>query len=177
MFMEKMKQDLLNNFIKPNNEVDIENKKDHELNDNDRMKLINKKLDEEFLIETYKNFLDKKNDLNCRGCADVNEYVFNDVEFISDHYQNKEKGIFLTSINCERWKEQINHSFKNYREYFHQKLSDRQNHLLFVGDIYIVLPGGVGTIFEAMQAIVSNDINEFMKFKSEGVKKKGFFSK
>ena len=77
------------------------------------------------------------------------------------YYGCKEKGLFLTSINCERWKEQINHSFKNYREYFYQKLSDRQNHLLFVGDIYIVLPGGVGTIFEAMQAIVNNDINNY----------------
>ena len=79
------------------------------------------------------------------------------------YYGCKEKGIFLISINCERWKEQVSHSFKNYREYFHQKLTDRQNHLLFVGDIYIVLPGGVGTIFEAMQAIVSNDINDTSK--------------
>jgi len=79
------------------------------------------------------------------------------------YYGCKEKGLFLTSINCERWKEQISHSYKNYREYFHQNLSERQNHLLFLGDIYIVLPGGIGTIFEVMQAIVNNDINNTNK--------------
>jgi uncharacterized protein (TIGR00730 family) len=79
------------------------------------------------------------------------------------YYGCKEKELFLISINCEKWKEQINHSFKNYREYFHKSLHERQNHLLFVGDIYIVLPGGVGTIFEAMQAIVNNDIKETNK--------------
>ena len=94
-------QELLKNvFRKPENE-DPENKKEHELNDNDRMKLINKKMEESFLIETYSNFLQKRNDLNCKGCSDVNEYVFNDVEFISDHYQNKEKGLFFKINKCK----------------------------------------------------------------------------
>ena len=94
-------QELLKNvFKKPENE-DVENKKEHELNDNDRMKLINKKMEESFLIETYSNFLQKRNDLNCKGCSDVNDYVFNDVEFISDHYQNKEKGLFFKINKCK----------------------------------------------------------------------------
>jgi len=54
-------QELLKNvFKKPENE-DVENKKEHELNDNDRMKLINKKMEESFLVETYSNFLHSKN--------------------------------------------------------------------------------------------------------------------
>lgn len=94
-------QELLNNVFSSKKEEDIENKKEHELNDNDRMKLINKKLEDSFLIETYSNFLEKRNDLNFKGCSDVNEYVFNDVEFISDHYQNKEKGLFFKINKCK----------------------------------------------------------------------------
>jgi len=75
----------------------------------------------------------------------------------------KENNLFLTSVNCYRWKEQVDPLFKNYREYFHKSILERQNHLLFIGDIYIVLPGGCGTIFEAMQAITCNDIKESNK--------------
>jgi uncharacterized protein (TIGR00730 family) len=84
--------------------------------------------------------------------------------YMGDIYTGcKENNLLLTSINCYRWKEAIDPSFKNYREYFHHDLSQRQNHLLFIGDIYIVFPGGCGTIFEAMQAITTNDIKESCK--------------
>jgi hypothetical protein len=64
------------------------------------MKLINKKMDDNFLIETYNNFLDKRNDLNCKNCSNVNEYVFDDVEFISDHYKNKNRGLLTKIDKC-----------------------------------------------------------------------------
>ena len=79
---------------------DITSKKENELTDDDRMKLINKKMDDNFLIETYNNFLDKRNDLNCKNCSNVNEYVFDDVEFISDHYQNKNRGLLTKIDKC-----------------------------------------------------------------------------
>ena len=41
-------------------EIKPELKKEHELNVNDRVHLINKKIDENFLIETYENLVDKK---------------------------------------------------------------------------------------------------------------------
>ena len=37
-----------------------EEKKEHELSDNDRMLLITKKVDENFLTETYENIISKK---------------------------------------------------------------------------------------------------------------------
>ena len=77
--------------------------------------------------------------------------------------ERKENNLYLTSVNCYRWKEIIDPSFKNYREYFHHNLSERQNHLLFIGDIYIALPGGCGTLFEALQVITFNDIKETNK--------------
>jgi len=84
--------------------------------------------------------------------------------YMGDIYTGcKENNLLLSSINCYRWKEATDPSFKNYREYFHHDLSQRQNHLLFIGDIYIVLPGGCGTLFEALQAITYNDIKETNK--------------
>ena len=53
-------QELLKSVFKKTENEDVENKKEHELNDNDRMKLINKKMEESFLIETYSNFLQKR---------------------------------------------------------------------------------------------------------------------
>ena len=40
---------------------------------------------------------------------------------------------------------------------------DRQNVLISIGDAYIALPGGVGTIYEALQCITLNDVKEASK--------------
>ena len=52
--------DYLNHFLNPV-DVNPESKKDHELNTNDRMYLINKKIDENFLLEVYENLIKNKN--------------------------------------------------------------------------------------------------------------------
>ena len=81
-------------------EIEPELKKEHELNTNDRMHLINKKLDENFLLEIYENMINKKKYIKDENIVDVNDYVFNDIEFIQDHYFDKNKGIFNKLDSC-----------------------------------------------------------------------------
>jgi hypothetical protein len=79
-----------------------EEKEEHELNTSDRMSLINKQIDENFLMDTYETFL-KRDEVfmeNNHTLVDVNDYVFNDVEFLHDHYLNKEKGLFQKLNKC-----------------------------------------------------------------------------
>ena len=45
-------------FTQPN--IEPESKKEHELNNEDRMQLINKKIDDNFLLEIYENLIEKK---------------------------------------------------------------------------------------------------------------------
>ena len=80
--------------------VNIDLKKDHELSNDDRMVLVNKKIDEKFLLEIYENLIDKKKYINNQNNVDVNEYVFNDIEFLQDHYANNEKSIFSKLDFC-----------------------------------------------------------------------------
>lgn len=81
-------------------EIEPELKKEHELNTNDRMHLINKKLDENFLLNIYENIIDKNKYIKDDNKVDVNDYVFNDIEFIQDHYMDKNKGIFSKLDSC-----------------------------------------------------------------------------
>jgi len=85
--------DLLNNYITPQ-EISPELKKEDELTNNDRMYLVNKKLDDNFLNEIYTSIIDKNKYIIDNNLANVNEYVYNDVEFLSDHYMNEDKSIF-----------------------------------------------------------------------------------
>jgi uncharacterized protein (TIGR00730 family) len=71
------------------------------------------------------------------------------------------KQITIQSVNCFKWKEQIDYPL--YNEVCFNNIVDRQNHLLSLADIFIVFPGGLGTIFEAMQAITMNDVKETNK--------------
>lgn len=98
--MINLENDFLKNYLNP---VDInpELKKEHELNTNDRMFLVNKKIDENFLLEIYENLINKKNYIDNINNIDVNDYVFNDIEFLNDHYLNEEKGIFKKLDKCK----------------------------------------------------------------------------
>ena len=75
-------------------EVELSLKKEHELNNDDRMKLINEKIDDNFLLETYENLVNKKNFIKDKENVDINNYVFNDIEFLQDHYLDNNKSIF-----------------------------------------------------------------------------------
>ena len=80
--------------------VSPELKKEHELNNEDRMFLINKKIDDNFLLEIYENLIEKKNYIKNENSVTINDYVFNDVEFLQDHYMNDNKSIFSKLNNC-----------------------------------------------------------------------------
>jgi DNA mismatch repair ATPase MutS len=82
-------------------EVIPELKKEHELNNIDRMHLINKKIDENFIQEIYEELIERNKFIKEQKDIDINEYVFNDVEFLHDHYINYDNGIFKKLNNCK----------------------------------------------------------------------------
>lgn len=48
-------------------------------------------------------------------------------------------------------------------DYLFELIDDRQKKLVELGDIYLVLPGGYGTHFEALEVMTKNDIGESSK--------------
>ncbi len=48
-------------------------------------------------------------------------------------------------------------------EYLFENIDDRQKKLVELGDAYLVLPGGYGTHFEALEVMTKNDIGESSK--------------
>jgi hypothetical protein len=65
------------------------------------MYLINKQLDQKFLLEIYENLIQKKKYIKEEDNVSVNDYVYNDIEFLQDHYLNDEKSIFSKLDNCK----------------------------------------------------------------------------
>ena len=100
--MINIQNDYLKKFMNNNEEVKVpEDKKEHELDTGDRMHLINKKLDEAFLKDTYEDMIDKKKYVLFDNNVNINEYVFNDIEFLQDHYMNSDKSIFVKLNKCK----------------------------------------------------------------------------
>lgn len=64
----------------------------------------------------------------------------------------------IISSNVGRF---INDKFKD--DYVYDKLRDRQNKLIELGDEYLILPGGIGTLSEFTDVLLSNDIKESNK--------------
>ncbi len=78
-------------------DVDLEAKPDHELNVTDRMTLINKSLDEQILYESMFTLMNvNKHSITAEeeNRATLNDYVYQDIEMLADHYGNEEKSIF-----------------------------------------------------------------------------------
>ena len=98
--MFQINNDIIKKYMNTD-ELSPEFKKEHELNNNDRMYLINKKLDEKFLLEIYENLIQKKKYIKEEDNVSVNDYVYNDIEFLQDHYLNDEKSIFSKLDNCK----------------------------------------------------------------------------
>ena len=87
-------------YLNKADDLQPEFKKDHELNTDDRMHLINKKIDDKFLLEIYENLIEKKNYIKNENNVDLNEYVFDDIELLHDHYLNTENGIISKLDMC-----------------------------------------------------------------------------
>ena len=85
----------------PTDNIEPELKKEHELNTNDRMHLINKDIDEKNKVEIFSNIVDKKQFCTNINNIEVNDYVFNDIEFLHDHYLNDSNGIFHKINKCK----------------------------------------------------------------------------
>jgi DNA mismatch repair protein MutS len=98
--MIDFQNDYLKNYITPIEKINPELKKEHELDVNDRMFLINKNIDNTFLENTYENMINKKEYILNNNTVDVNDYVFNDIEFLHDHYLDPTKGIFSKLNKC-----------------------------------------------------------------------------
>jgi len=81
--------------------ISPELKEDHELDTNDRMYLINKKIDDRLILDTYENLIEKKQFIKNEKLVSINDYVFNDVEFLQDHYSDIEKGLFHKLNKCK----------------------------------------------------------------------------
>jgi uncharacterized protein (TIGR00730 family) len=64
----------------------------------------------------------------------------------------------IISSNLYKFKDDI---YKD--DYLFDNINDRQQKMIELGDMYLVLPGGYGTHYEALDVMTKNDINEFNK--------------
>ena len=81
-------------------EINPELKKEHELSETDRMYLINKKIDNSFINNTYDALINRKKFIYDNNIVTVNDYVFSDIEFMHDHYSDECKSIFSKLNHC-----------------------------------------------------------------------------
>ncbi len=101
--------DILQNFVQPKeNMIDenIEKKNDNDLNVHERMFLMTKHLDQQILYESLFGLMNinkhsLNHHLNSVQKVHLNDYVFQDIEMLSDHYGNEEKSIFSVLNKCE----------------------------------------------------------------------------
>jgi DNA mismatch repair protein MutS len=94
--------DLINMIMnKKNNSKAVEDKEENELNLEDRLYLITKQMDNNLKTQIYKNLIDNQNLLVDNNKSLVNDYVYNDVEFLQDHYSNSENGLFNKLNFCQ----------------------------------------------------------------------------
>ena len=64
----------------------------------------------------------------------------------------------ITGHNLERWKQDTRHT-----ECIYPTLLERQKGLISSSDMYLVLPGGIGTIYELIQVLAHNDVEQLHK--------------
>ena len=92
------------NYIQPSEkkeEVAPEEKNEDELNNEDRMYLMNKKIDHQIISSIYQNLSDKKNLMYNEHQVDVNKYVYNDIELIEDYQSGDEHSLFTKLNYCQ----------------------------------------------------------------------------
>ena len=102
--------DILHNILNQNknsiNEEEVTKKHDHELEVNERMFLMNKSLDSQIIYESLYNLMNINHHsftyhLKENQKVMLNNYVFQDIEMLSDHFGNEEKSIFYILNKCE----------------------------------------------------------------------------
>ena len=98
--MDNINNELLNMFIPKKDERKSEEKDENELNLNDRLYLISKNLDNQVKNELYENLIESKNLLFNKDDCIINDYVYNDVEFMHDHYLDEQNGLYNKINKC-----------------------------------------------------------------------------
>lgn len=64
----------------------------------------------------------------------------------------------IIGVNCNRWKCDIDNRLN--RCYYYDGIIERQNKLIELCEGYIILPGGVGSMYELFQVLTLNDVGE-----------------
>lgn len=95
-----MNNEFLNMFINKNDGKSSEEKTENELNLEDRLYLVSKNLDNTIKNNLYENILNNKNLLFNQDECIINEYVYDDVEFSQDHYNNYENSLYSRLNFC-----------------------------------------------------------------------------
>lgn len=67
-------------------------------------------------------------------------------------------GIKVVGHNMKKWSQP-----ELSNEILYERLVDRQNGLILASQYYIVLPGGIGTIYELSQVLCNNDVERLGK--------------
>ena len=67
----------------------------------------------------------------------------------------------IISSNLERFVDKQPDAPKD--DYIFQNICDRQNKLIELSDMFLVLPGGFGTLYECLEVITKNQIGEHSK--------------
>lgn len=75
---------------------------------------------------------------------------------IRDVYKGK-----IISSNLSKFVNNNSESIKD--DYIFDKISDRQSKLIELSDIFLVFPGGFGTLYECLEVITKNQIGEHFK--------------
>ena len=86
-------------------ESNILAKKEEELNNNDRLYLLNKTLDQNFIENMYETFFHQNNNFSEEllhfNKVDLNDYVYTDIEFLHDNYFNTKNSIISKLNKCQ----------------------------------------------------------------------------
>ena len=96
-----MENELLNMFLnKKEDSKNAEEKSENELNLEDRLYLVSKNLDNTIKNELYENILKNKDLIYLQDECVINDYVYDDVEFMQDHYNNNNNGLYSKLNHC-----------------------------------------------------------------------------
>jgi DNA mismatch repair protein MutS len=96
-----IQQEVMNLIYPKKSNKLAEEKEENELDLEDRLYLVNKKNQDVFLTQLYKNLIDNHNLLYEDNNSQVNDYVYHDVEFLQDHYQNSSNGLITKINHCQ----------------------------------------------------------------------------
>ena len=73
------------------------------------------------------------------------------------YHESKNHSIPITGHNLKKWFD------PELNDIIYQTLVERQNGIISDSELFLVLPGGIGTVYEMVQILCHNDVNEISK--------------